>query len=400
MAEPLAVLIAPDDHWWIWTILFGTAALCILLEQKNRIAQKITGPVLAIFGGLLLSNVGVLPFKSPSYEVIDTYVVPLVIPLLLMRMNIIKVIRETGRMFAVFHFASIGTFVGGFVAVWVLHAYIADASKIGAAMTASYIGGGVNFFAMVATFQPDPNIVGATIVADNGVMALYFLFLIALPAFPLARRIFPENAVNRAFSAGGDGGADAYWKPKPISLLQLSLSIGAALLITTVAVKISAYFVQDRWPTIVREVLGQKFLTLTTLAIAFPLAFPRFAEGLAGAEELGTFLIYVFFVSMGLPASLHTVIFETPLLLAFCALMLFYNFIVTFGLAKLFGYEMEEAILCAVVSSGGPMNGAAISISKGWTKLVFPSVLAGIWGYVIGNYVGYAAGKLFLALFG
>jgi len=46
------------------------------------------------------------------------------------------------------------------------------------------------------------------------------------------------------------------------------------------------------------------------------------------------------------------------------------------------------------------MNGAAIAISKGWSALVFPSVLAGIWGYVIGNYLGFAGGKLLGRLFG
>jgi uncharacterized membrane protein len=316
-------------------------------------------------------------------------------------MNILKVIRETGRMFVVFHFSSLGTLVGGFVALALLNRFIHDLPKIGAAMIASYIGGAINFVAMVDAFKPERDVVNATIVADNGVMAIYFLILIALPGIAFVRRIFPETDLSRSFrDPGAEGGAEAYWKPKPISLLDLAISIALAFLITMLSVKISGYFSRDEFPPLVRDFLGQKYIALTTLSIAFPLLFPKTAEGLAGSDELGTFLIYMFFVLVGIPASLKTVIIQSPLLLLFCAIILFFNFLVTFGLGRLFGYTIEEMILCAVVSSGGPMNGAAISISKGWTKLIFPSVLAGIWGYVIGNYVGLAAGRALLSMFG
>ncbi len=400
-APGAASLVSPRDHWTIWACLVSAAALSIYLEQKNKIAQKITGPVIAIFAGMAFSNLSLLPAESASYDIVWSYLIPLVIPLLLMRMNILKVIRETGRMFVVFHFSSLGTVIGGFVAVHLLNRFIHDLPKIGAAMIASYIGGAINFVAMVETFAPDKDVVNATIVADNGVMALYFLFLIALPGIAFVRRIFPETELSRSFrDPGSEGGADAYWKPKPISLLNLAVSIALAFVIAMLAMKISGFFSEDRFPRPVRDVLGQKYLILTTLSISFPLLFPRFAEGLAGSDELGTFLIYMFFVLVGIPASLKTVIVQSPLLLLFCAIILAFNFVVTFGLGKVFGYTIEEMILCAVVSSGGPMNGAAISISKGWTKLILPSVLAGIWGYIIGNYVGFACGKALLHLLG
>jgi uncharacterized membrane protein len=29
-----------------------------------------------------------------------------------------------------------------------------------------------------------------------------------------------------------------------------------------------------------------------------------------------------------------------------------------------------------------------MAISKGWSNLIFPALLAGLWGYVIGTFVG------------
>lgn len=52
-------------------------------------------------------------------------------------------------------------------------------------MTGSYIGGGVNFAALSAKLTPPSDLISSTVVADNSVMALYFILLIALPQFSL-----------------------------------------------------------------------------------------------------------------------------------------------------------------------------------------------------------------------
>jgi uncharacterized membrane protein len=386
-------LVSPGDHWILWTALVAAAGLSIFLEQKNKIAAKLTGPVLALILGMLMSNLRILPTEATTYDIVWDYVVPLVIPLLLMKMNIRKIIKETGRMFGAFHLSALGTIVGGFIAVILLHNLIAEVAKIGGIMTASYIGGGVNFVAMVSTFKPPESLVNATIVADNGVMALYFLVLLALPASILVRKIFPLTSVSKTYyDEDSREGAKAFWKPKPISLLDIALSLALAFIIAASSIKVSSFFGTAHMPSIVRSILGQKYLVLTTFSIAIPILFPKFTEKISGSEELGTFLIYIFFVLIGIPASFKTVIMKSPLLLLFCALMLFMNFLITFGLGKAFKFELEELVLVAAATSGGPMNAAAIAISKGWRSLIFPSFLVGIWGYVIGNYLGYITG--------
>lgn len=392
-------LVSPNDHWVLWTVLIGTAAFSILLEQKNKIAAKLTGPVIALIFGMFLSNVGIIPTQAATYDIVWAYVVPLAIPLLLMKMNIRKIIKETGRMFGAFHVSALGTVVGAFIAVFSLRGLISELPKIGGIMTASYIGGGVNFVAMVSTFKPSESLVNATIVADNGVMALYFLVLLALPASALVRKVFPLTAVSKGFyDQDSKEGARAFWKPKPISLLDIGLSLGLAFVIATVSIKVSSIFGAASMPSIIRSILGQKYLVLTTFSIAVPFFFPKFSEKITGSEEIGTFLIYIFFVLIGVPASFKTVIMKSPLLLLFCSLMLLMNFLITFGLGKVLRFELEELILVAAATSGGPMNAAAIAISKGWRALIFPSFLVGIWGYVIGNYIGYIIGILLINL--
>ena len=392
--------IAPDDHWVIWTSLVGIAALSLYLEQKYKVFQKITGAVIAMVAGMLLSNTGFLPTESASYDVIWDYVIPLVIPLLLIKMDIRRIIKETGRMFGAFHISALGTVLGSIVAIIFLHAKVPYLELITPAMTGSYIGGSLNFVALVSIFDPPRDLINATIVADNGLMAVYFIFLIALPGFAIMRKIFPVSERTKAYyEEGSDYSAESYWRPKPIGLLDIAISIAIAFILATLSVKISEFFGKPSFHMIIQSLLGQKYLVLTTLSILFPLIFPKTSRKISGSEELGTFLIFIFFAMIGIPASIKTVVMEAPTMLLFCAIILAVNFLATFILGKLFKYDIEELVLAAVVTSGGPMNGVAIAISKGWHALIVPSLLIGVWGYIIGNYTGYMMGIILDILF-
>ena len=393
-------LISPDDHWVIWTFLVGMAALSLFLEQRYRIVRKFTGAATALCAGMLVSNIGLMPFESESYDVVWKYIVPLVIPLLLIKTDLRVIFRETGRFAGAFHISALGTVFGSVLAVALLHTLIDHLELIGPAMTASYIGGSVNFVSVVSMFNPPKDLMNATLVADSGVMIIYFLFLITMPGMYLVRRLFPitgksmETAGTGSSVPGGD-----YWKPRAIGLVDIGKSLAIAFAIAMLSVKTSRYFDDPGMPLIIRMVFGQQYLLLTTFSVLFPLIFPRISRNLAGNEELGTFLIFIFFVMIGLPASFRMVILEAPVMILFCAIILFINFLFTFGLGKLFRYELEELVLAAIVTSGGPMNGVAAAISKQWHNLIFPSLMLGIWGYVIGNYIGYVVGIFLQAIY-
>ncbi len=46
---------------------------------------------------------------------------------------------------------------------------------------------------------------------------------------------------------------------------------------------------------------------------------------------------------------------------------------------------------------GGPTTASAIAIAKGWGSLVGPILVVGtLYGYIIGNYIGFALGYWYL----
>ncbi|MGM9919741.1 MAG: DUF819 domain-containing protein [Bhargavaea sp.] len=395
-------LIKPEDTWLLWAFLAGWAAVSIYLEQKYKWASKVTGAIIALAGALILSNLNIIPTDAPAYDAVWTYVIPLAIPLLLYQANLKRVWNESGRLLILFLISSVGTVVGAYIAFFSLSAFIPELSKIAAVMTGSYIGGSVNLAALSAKFDVSEGMLSSTIVADNLMMALYFFVLIAIPAIGFFRRNFPTPHIDHVEQSAGDEAgtlAASYWQRKEISLKDIALSAGSAFVIVAISFKMAEIFgtiIPDEgtgWQ-LLGGLLGDKYLMLTTITVAAVTLMPKFFDSLNGAQEIGTYLIYIFFVVIGVPASLPLLIQNAPLLLVFVFLMVLANMVVTFGVGRLFKFSLEEMIVASNANIGGPTTAAAMAIAKGWKDLIVPVMLVGTMGYIIGNYIGTIVGNM------
>ncbi|MGI6440810.1 MAG: DUF819 family protein [Peptoniphilaceae bacterium] len=99
-----------------------------------------------------------------------------------------------------------------------------------------------------------------------------------------------------------------------------------------------------------------------------------------------------------MPASIQVILTQAPLLLVFTGIIVLINMLITLAFGKLFKFDLEEALLCSNANIGGPTTAAAMAIAKGWTKLVGPIMLAGVFGYIIGNYLGIFMGNLLMTM--
>ena len=133
---------------------------------------------------------------------------------------------------------------------------------------------------------------------------------------------------------------------------------------------------------------------MTTITMTCATAFPKIFNDAPGANEIGTFLIYIFFAVIGAPASIMSIITQAPLLLVYASIIVACNMLVTLVFGKIFKISLEEIILASNANIGGPTTAAAMAISKGWNQLVGPVLLIGTLGYVLGNYYGVLVGNL------
>lgn len=391
-------LIKPDDIWLLMAFLVGWAAISIYLEQHYQWASKVTGSIIALVGAMVLSNLKVIPTQSPVWDGVWNYVVPVAVPLLLFKADLKSIWSKSGRTFLIFNIGAVGTVLGAFLAFFLVGKWVPEAAKVAGMMTGSYIGGGINFAAMSAAFKTSGKVVSAAVVADNLNMAIYFFILLAIPNMVFFKKNYkhPYEDKVKAEKSEGKTNAASYWSSKEMSLQDIALALGCAAAIAAVSTKIAAWIAASSAPWIIRIIFGQQYLIITTLTVILVSLFPNFFTNIKGTDEIGTFFIYLFFVVIGVPASIGLIITKAPVLLVFCAIMVIVNMAVSLIFGKLFHFNLEEILVASNANIGGPTTAAAMAISKGWNDLVLPAVLVGVWGYVIGNYLGIFIGNILM----
>ena len=394
-------LISAENSWALFAILATIAAAAIIMEQKWKWASKLSGCVIALIGAMILSNLKIIPLDAPAYDFVWDYVVPVAIPLLLFNANLKTIGKCSGRTLIIYLLSGLGTICGGFLAFFCLHNYIPEPEKITSMMVGSYTGGSPNLVAMANAFHVSGETVSVAIVADNMLMVIYFFVLAAMPAVSFFYKKFKHPIMDRMekedAAANAENHAVFYWKPKDISLKDIAACLSVSLAIVAVSSNAADYF-EHMIPTgnfllaLLNGSLGNQYLIMTTITMLLATLFPGFVGKLGGAQEMGTFFIYIFFTVIGVPASVSMIITQAPMLLVFCLIIVGVNMLFSLLFGKLFKFSLEEIIVASNANIGGPTTAAAMAISKGWDELVTPAILVGTLGYVIGNYYGVFTG--------
>ena len=382
-------LISADNTWALMAITCGWAAFSIYAEQTWKWASKVSGAIVALIGALVLTNLGIIPTNCVWFDdIVWGYVVPMAIPMLLLSCDIRKIGREAGKILVIFMIGAIGTSVGAILGFKVLGNHVKDLAGVAAMMTGSYIGGTVNFAAMASAFQVPGDTTSAAVVADNLLMTLYFFVLIMIPTLKFFKTKFTHPHIDEINARGVDEAAKtqaaAFWAKKPISLCDIAINFAISVIVVWVSTEIAG-LISAAFPSgngiitdLIGGLFGNKYLIL---------------EGLSGSQELGTYLIYLFFFAIGAPASIKAIFLNAPLLLVFCAIMVIVNMLFCFVFGKLLKFDLEDCILASNACIGGPTTAAAMAISQGWIKLVGPIMLVGTLGYVVGTYFGTIVGN-------
>ena len=194
--------------------------------------------------------------------------------------------------------------------------------------------------------------------------------------------------------------AAKYWGRKDISLRDIAMCMTYAVVVVTVSKFIGVTFgavipSNVSWFTkMCNTFLGSQYVWITLISVIFATFFEKQASSLNGAQEIGTFFIYMFFFVIGVPASIMEILTNAPLLFVFCLIVVVVNMLFCLVGGKLLHFNLEDILIASNANIGGPTTAAGMAISQGWNKLVGPAMLVGTLGYVIGTYLGIIVGSL------
>ena len=128
------------------------------------------------------------------------------------------------------------------------------------------------------------------------------------------------------------------------------------------------------------------FVTIITIVVAN--LFPKALNNLEGDFELGMIFMYLFFAVVGSGTDATAFIGSAMILFVYGMAIILIHLAIVLGVARLLRLDLAEAVVASGAALVGPAPTAAIAISQGWRTLITPGIMCGIFGYVIGTFVG------------
>ena len=155
----------------------------IVTERRTQLGKALSANIVTMALALLVANIGIVPFSSPVYNLVNKSLVPLAVPLFLFDSDIRRIVTDTGSLLLAFVVGALSTIIGTLVAFPLIPLKslgIDQGWRVACALAARHIGGAINFVAVADTLNVQSSAVSAAIAADNVVVAIYFSFLFYL----------------------------------------------------------------------------------------------------------------------------------------------------------------------------------------------------------------------------
>ena len=290
-------LISPNETLQIAGILTGLAAFGFWVET-TAIGRKASGVLIILCLGVLLSNIQIIPHSADAYGVVGSMLVPLAIPMLLFRADLKQVFAEVGPMLKAF-IASALVIAVSIIVLSLAFDFGEYESKVAGTLAGSYIGGSLNFVATAQAVQlDDPNHYVAALTADTIGAVLFLILLMVMPALAFVRRLMPSRYYSEAgANLGAEAGHQETTAAKPFDIAGLAAAMATSFVICALADLISAKLGQESY----------SILIITILALLVANFMKPLVKRFSSEFEVGTFFMYMFFVTIGAGADIATI---------------------------------------------------------------------------------------------
>jgi len=379
-------LIPGDNVFAMGTILLGLAYFGFWIDKKP-IGKKTSGVVWVLVLAMLLSNFRIIPLSSPAYGFVGQYMVPLAIPLLLFKADIRRIFRESGKVIVTFFIAAAATVAGAVIGFSLLD--LGDVGpKVAGTYTGGWIGGAVNFLAVSQVVGMTESEFSSSISASSVVSILALMMLIALPSIRWVLRIVPTQHMDELSEAEKQVLNDS--ERSKVYLRHLTGALALSFGICAVAAAIGEYIGATQYTIL--------FVTVLTILIAN--VVPDAMQNLEGEFEVGMIFMYIFFAMIGAGTDALAFVDSAMILFVYGMIIIVIHIAIVLSVAKLLKVDLAEAIVASGAALVGPAPTAAIAITQGWRSLVTPAIMCGIFGYVIGTFIGIAVTEALQAISG
>lgn len=370
-----------SSNLMVLAYIFLIPAVAFWLEKKYELFEKLNPCIFVIFVSMFLANIGIIPIENPVYTQISDLAVPLAIPMLLFSVNL----KEWGKLaksaILSFIIASVG------VALVVLITGLTmdvgpEGWKVGGMLIGTYTGGSMNLAAIGTALNASSETYVVTNAADLVLFSLFIGGLFFLP--PLLKDHYKTSIIGKETEEGEV--EENFWDASSIDLYSISWLIAVPMVIVALSDYIAGFFPEG--------VTGAIFiLSITTISLILA-QFKKIQQNISGNDELGNYLLHMFFAAIGAQAYIPTILEAGPTIAIWVTIVILGAALFHFVFGKLFGIDLETIIITSNAAIGGPTTAVAMAISMKWKPMIVTGLITGLIGYSVGNYLGISIGHL------
>lgn len=385
----------------VMAILVMVVTFWFWLERKTRWKLfDYLPPLIFIYASpVLLSNFGILPFKSEAYDFLRHYGLPIFIVLMLIKVDVVSAVRIMGKGVFVMLLGSIGVVFGGVVAYKLgqtlsfgnYFPLAEDSWRAFGTLAGSWIGGTGNMTAAFAGLEGKPADLTMAAAADQMVYLIWLPLLLGSKSF--AERFnrwarVPAGRIEAMENAAADFKSSES-SPTMTSLLYLAL---IAIGFTWIALNLS-----ETLPPVV--VGGATVITAGTWLILLVTTFALLASvtparKLPAAQPIAMAIIYIYVARVGATMDLSVVDWDKMIgfiTMAYVWISIHGLFILT-G-AWIFRVDVHTVAIASAANIGGAASAPIVAAHHRET-LVPASILMALIGYALGNYLAILTGRI------
>lgn len=376
----------------VFLVLALVVFISVRLEERYALFRSLGAALVGILMGMLLSNVGLIPGTSPTYEFLMGPGVSLGIALILLSVDVKSVLQAGPKMLGAFGIGAVGTAVGAVTGALLLSGLVGPETwKLAGQFTGTYTGGGVNFAAVGQALETSPTMFAAATAADVIVTAIWMATCLVVPVLMGRPRL--EAAMVVANDAADDAG-EPHTLERALHSSGRAVSLGDTAALVTIAfgaVWLSGQL--GRWVPRVPEVLW--LTTLVLIAAQIPAV-----KALAGSALWGNYLVLLFLASNGARSVVASIIAVGPAVFYYAVVVVAIHGVIIFGLGWLVRLDAATLAVASQANVGGAASAMALAGARGYSDRLLPGVAVGLLGYAIGNYLGLGAAAVARGLVG
>ncbi len=386
-------MISPDNSFGLWAIILICALFGMYGERKGWF-KKVSGALMTIIFAAVLTSIGLIPNASdssievPTYDFVFTYFIPFSIPLLLFRLDLRKIIRESGRLLIIYLISAAGVVAGAILAFFIIDLG-PETYKVVSVFIGTYIGGSVNFMAVAATFDfLRSSLFPSVIAVDNVYTYLYIMLLFYIPFFGFLKKYYPELEPEEEDEI--DPSKEELPKIPGGLLEAITVCLLISGLICWSGTALSGWLME-----LIQTDINLDMLVITALIVIVANIFPKWLQQYdVIAFDLGMFLLYLFLAVIGASCDLRLLFTSIPGILLMASIILTVQLAVSMLVGKWLKFSLKEIMIACCANAAGPSVTAPMAITFKMRKAVTPAILISILGYLIGTFIGVGVGVL------